>query len=257
MEKVILSKAKATANIYLNRPEAFNSLDLDTVEQLEKAVLEVDQDDSIKVLIIRGKGKSFCTGADLKYFLGIANDPQKVMRFIDQINRAFDSLENCKVPVIAVVHGHCLAGGCELLISCDLALASTDSIIGDQHSNYGLIPGAGGTQRLPRLIGIRRAKELLFTGKWLPGAEAAKYGLVLKAVPPEQLDGEVKELIESILQKSSKGLSLMKKLVNEGMQIDQKTAIELEVAMFHNYFPMEDFQEGLRAFREKRKPKFN
>lgn len=257
MGKVVLSKAKAVANIYLNRPEAFNSLDLDTVDELEKAALEVDRDESIKVMIIRGKGQSFCTGADLKYFLSIAADAKKVMRFIDQINRAFNSLENCRVPVIAVVHGHCLAGGCELLISCDLAVASNDAIIGDQHANFGLIPGAGGTQRLPRLIGIQRAKELLYTGKWLPGAEAEKYGLVLKAVPAEQLDGEVDTLIDSILKKSSRGLNLMKKLVNQGMQIDQKTAIELEVAMFHNYFPMEDFQEGLRAFREKRKPKFN
>jgi len=256
MEKVILTKRDAVATILLNRPEAFNSLDFDTVKQMEDASMNVQEDRGIKVVLVRGKGKSFCTGADLKYLRSIAASRNEVARFIEQINRAFNSLENLRVPVIAIVHGHCLAGGCELLISCDLALASTNAIIGDQHANFGLIPGAGGTQRLPRMIGIQRAKELLYTGKWLSGIEAEEYGLVLKAIDPSELDNEAEKIAKSIVEKSSAGISYMKKLVNQGMQIDLHNAVELEVATFLNYYHSEDVQEGLLAFQEKRKPKF-
>jgi enoyl-CoA hydratase/carnithine racemase len=256
MEKVILNKEGNVAKISLNRPEAFNSMDYDLVKELEEVVIEVDKDESIKVIVLRGEGKSFCTGADLKYFLSIKDDRIKLARFIDQINRACNSLEDVRVPVLAVVHGHCLAGGCEMLISCDLAIASTDAIIGDQHANFGLIPGAGGTQRLPRLIGIQRAKELLYTGKWLSGAEAERYGLVLKAVAPSKLDEEINILVERITEKSAEGVAHMKKLVNKGMQIDLPNAIELEVATFLHYFPGEDVKEGLDAFVQKRKPQF-
>ena len=256
MEKVILSKNDKVGNILLNRPQAFNAFDYDTVKELEEASLEVERDKSIKALVIRGKGESFCTGADLEYFQSIASDREKLARFIDQINRAFNSLENLRVPVVAVVHGHCLAGGCEMLISCDLAMASTDAMIGDQHANFGLIPGGGGTQRLPRLIGIQRAKELLYTGRWLSGSEAEKYGLVLKAVEPSKLDEEVDKLVELIIQKSSTGVGYMKRLVNKGMQIDLQSAIELEVATFLHHFPSDDVKEGLQAFSQKRKPRF-
>ena len=142
----------------LNCPEAYNSLDYETAEGFEKALREVEVDRRIKALVVRGKGKSFCTGADLKYFRIIQDDRSAGRNFVLQNNRAFDGLENIRVPVIAAVHGHCLAGGCELLQSCDLALASTEAIIGDQHANFGLIPGAGGTQRLPRLVGLQKAK---------------------------------------------------------------------------------------------------
>ena len=256
MEKVILKKKDRVATILLNRPDAYNSLDYDTVKQLEEATMEVERDESIKVVVIKGQGKSFCTGADLKYFLSIKEDSRKLARFIDQINRAFNSLENLRVPVLAVVHGHCLAGGCEMLISCDLAIAATDAVIGDQHANFGLIPGGGGTQRLPRLIGLQRAKELLYSGKWLSGAEAERYGLVLKAVEPSKLDDEVNKLVERITEKSAEGVAHMKRLVNKGMQIDLPNAIELEVATFLHYFSGEDVKEGLDAFVQKRKPNF-
>jgi enoyl-CoA hydratase/carnithine racemase len=256
MKKVILIKRDGMATILLNRPEAFNSLDFDTVKQMEDAALDVRNDEGIKVVLVKGKGKSFCTGADLKYFRSIAADRKRLACFITQINRAFNSLENLRVPVIAVVHGHCLAGGCELLISCDLALAGTDAVIGDQHANFGLIPGAGGTQRLPRVIGVQRAKELLYMGKWLSGIEAEKYGLVLRAVEPTELDNEAEKIARSIMEKSSFGIGCMKKLVNLGMQIDLHTAVELEVATFLEHFHSEDVREGLSAFQEKRRPKF-
>ncbi|MCG6536541.1 MAG: enoyl-CoA hydratase/isomerase family protein, partial [Syntrophales bacterium LBB04] len=209
------------------------------------------------VLLVRGKGKSFCSGADLKYFLSIQNDPVSLKRFIAQINRAFDGLEALRMPVIAVVHGHCLAGGFEMLQACDLALASTEAIIGDQHANFGLMPGAGGTQRLPRRIGLQRAKELLYTGRWLTGAEAETYGLVLKALPHDQLEDEVNRLVSKIIEKSTAGLARIKRSVNRGMEMTLREAIALEVETFLEYFPSDDPLEGLKAFSEKRKPRFS
>lgn len=256
MKKIIFEKRGRLATLFINRPDVYNALDLDTVKEMEEAERLVEDDRDIKVLLVRGKGKSFCTGADLKYFLSIQRDPAAVERFITQINRAFDGLENLRVPVIAVAHGHCLAGGFELLQACDLALASTDAVIGDQHANFGLVPGAGGTQRLPRFIGIQLAKELLYTGRWLTGVEAETYGLVLKAIAPSELDEAVNRLVEKVVEKSATGLAHMKKLVNRGMCMALREAIDLEVQTFLNYFPTDDPQEGLVAFQKKRKPKF-
>ena len=257
MEKIRLQREGAVATLTLNRPEAFNSLDLETVQGIERALREVEEDRRLRVLVVRGEGKSFCTGADLKYFRSIQEDRSAVRDFVLQINRAFDGLESLRVPVIAAVHGHCLAGGFELLQACDLALASTDAAIGDQHANFGLIPGAGGTQRLPRLIGPQRAKELLFTGRWLTGVEAAACGLVLRAVPRADLGGEVGRLASSIASKSAGGLACMKRLVQRGMQVDLEKAVAMEVEVFLGYFFSADVREGLRAFQEKRKPRFD
>jgi enoyl-CoA hydratase len=257
MEKVILEKRGRAATLFINRPAAFNAFDLDTVKEIEDMIRLVEKDGEIKVLLVRGKGQNFCTGADLKYFFSIQRDPIALERFITQINRAFDSLEQLRVPVIAVVDGHCLAGGFELLQACDMALASTEAVIGDQHANFGLMPGAGGTQRLPRLIGLQRARELLYTGRWLTGEEAEAYGLVLKALPPDQLEGEVQRLVATILEKSSSGLACMKDTVNRGIGMGLHEAIALEVKTFLHYFPTNDPQEGLAAFREKRKPRFS
>jgi len=256
MKRVMLEKRGGAATLLMNRPVAFNAFDLDTVLEMEEAAKLVEEDREIRVLLVRGKGQNFCTGADLKYFLGIQRDPVALERFIAQINRAFDSLEDLRVPVIAVVQGHCLAGGFELLQACDMALASTEAVIGDQHANYGLMPGAGGTQRLPRLVGLQRAKELLYTGRWLSGAEAQAYGLVLKAVPPDRLEDEVNRLVSNILEKSSTGLACMKKVVNRGLGMELRAAIALEVKTFLGYFPTGDPREGLTAFREKRRPIF-
>jgi enoyl-CoA hydratase len=256
MEKVILEKRDQVATLFINRPDAYNAFDLDTVIAMKEAANLVENDKDIKVLLVRGRGKSFCTGADLKYFLGIQRDPVALERFIAQINKAFNGLEDLRVPVIAVVHGHCLAGGFELLQACDLAVASTEAVIGDQHVNFGLMPGAGGTQRLPRLIGLQRAKELLFTGRWLTGAEAETYGLVLKALPYDQLESEVNRLVSKIIEKSSTGLTLIKKVVNRGMGMELREAIDLEVRTFLDYFPTDDPRKGLLAFQERRKPSF-
>ncbi|MCX5829062.1 MAG: enoyl-CoA hydratase/isomerase family protein [Deltaproteobacteria bacterium] len=256
MKKVILEKKDRAATLFINRADAFNALDLETVLEMEDAVHMVEHDREIKVLLVRGKGKNFCTGADLKYFLTIQRDAVALESFISQINRTFNSMENLRVPVIAVVHGYCLAGGFELLQACDLAISSTDAVIGDQHANYGLMPGAGGTQRLPRIIGRQRAKELLYTGRWLSGKEAQEYGLVIKALPPDELEREVEHIVARIVEKSSDGLACMKKVLNQGMEMSMQDGISLEVRTFLNYFPSEDPVSGLIAFSEKRKPKF-
>ena len=158
---------------------------------------------------------------------------------------------------VAEVNGFCVAGGLELMLACDLAVASEDARIGDGHLNFGQLPGAGGSQRLPRAIGATRAKQLIYTGRLIDGREAERIGLVAEAVPSDALAATVDTLIETMLEKSPLGLARAKLLVNEGMRCDLAAALELEIDLVHDYATTsEDAIEGLMAFKDKRKPKF-
>ena len=165
-------------------------------------------------------------------------------------------LEEFPRPVIAVVHGFVLAGGLEMMMACDLAIAAEDAQIGDQHANYGLFPGGGSTQRLPRLIGQRRAKELMFLGGRITGRQAEAIGLVNKAVPPGDLEREVEQWVRNLVQKSPSGLGYMKACIRRSGEVPLAAGLDLEQSIFLNYARLGDMQEGLRAFREKRTPEF-
>ena len=158
-ERIILEKEDKVAKIILNRPQIHNPLDYKTAVEIEAALSEIEHDSNIKVLIIRGAGNTLSAGADLKYLKSVRNQPEQIAQFISKINQAFNHLEEISIPVIAVIKGYALAGGLELMLACDLCIAADDAVIGDQHSNFGLIPGGGGSQRLPRVIGARKAKS--------------------------------------------------------------------------------------------------
>ena len=158
--------------------------------------------------MVRGEGRAFCSGADLIAMDAAFADHSRLSRYLEEINACLFRLEELPVPVIAAVHGFVLAGGLELMLACDMAIAAEDARIGDQHVNFGLMPGGGSTQRLPRRIGMQRAMELLTTGRWLSGAEAAAWGLVLRAVPVEKLDQELEELLSPLRTKSPPRLGL-------------------------------------------------
>ena len=159
-------------------------------------------------------------------------------------------------PVIAAVNGIALAGGLEVVEACDIAIASEDARLGDQHANYGLLPGGGGSQRLPRLIGRRKAMELLLTGDWISAKEAEAIGLVNKAVPADKLEETVNEFAQKLAERSPLTSKTLKKLVNEGMQMDLDAALDLEINTVAPLFGSEDVIEGFSAFNEKRKPVF-
>jgi len=241
-------------HIRLNRPEVRNCLDYTLVAELERAVGELAT--ATRVIVMQGAGGHFCTGADLVYVRSVQHDPRAMCQFIEQINRAFFQIEQAPVPVIASVAGYALAGGFEMLQACDIVIVAEDAVLGDQHANYGLLPGGGGSQRLPRLIGRQRALGLLLSGEWISGKEAAAWGLAYRAVPVTELDQQTTAIAQRLAARSREGLRLMKQLVRQGMERPLAAGIELEVNTFCAYVEGADPEEGLRAFQERRPPQF-
>ena len=180
---VRLEQENFVATLRLNRPDALNALSPELLEEFSHAVLSVSQDEAVKVLVVRGEGRAFCAGADLLFLESILDDLAQLPPYIQRLNDCFFQLEELPIPTIALVHGFALAGGLELMMACDLAIVAEDSRLGDQHANFGLIPGGGSTQRLPRRVGMQRAMELLTTGSWISGGQAVDWGLALRAVP--------------------------------------------------------------------------
>ncbi len=254
--RIILDKADGAATLILNRPDVLNALDIETMLEIENAVKDVKKDDTLKVLVITGKGRAFSAGADLKAIEPLLDDSQKIEVFLRTWHHVMTYIENATKPIIAAVNGLALAGGLELVLVCDLAIAAEEARLGDQHANFGLIAGGGGSQRLPRLIGIRKAKELLLTGNWISGKEAAQIGLVNRAVPSDKLEEAVGEMVSSLTSKSPVASRTIKDLVNRGMQADLYTGLDLEVWATIRHDQTEDARERIAAFKEKRKPNF-
>lgn len=255
--KIILDKKEGIARITMNRPEAMNGLDADILHEMETALNESENDDQIRVVVITGKGRAFSAGADLKYQLNvIAGDIVRRLEFIRLVRRVTDTIYNLSKPVIAAVNGFALAGGLEILLACDLAIAADNAQIGDQHINYALLPGAGSSQRLPRLIGARKAKEYLFTGKWMSAQEAEKLGLVNQVVPADKLEEAVNEMATKLASKSPLTMKEIKRLANQGLETDLHAGLEMEGQACVLHAASDDANEGLRAFIEKREPKW-
>ena len=254
---VKLEKENAVATIRLARPAALNAISPGLLSDLEGAVGEVERDESIKALVIRGEGRAFCAGADLVYFESAFREPGELHRYLTRLNECLFRLEELPIPVIAAVHGFALAGGLELVMACDMALAAADARLGDQHVNFGLMPGGGSTQRLPRRVGMQLAMELLTTGKWLSGAEAAACGLVLRAVPEAELDDALESLLSPLRTKSRPGLGWIKSVTRQGRDMTIRQGVALETLAFVQYVSSSQHPaEGIRAFQEKRQPEF-
>jgi enoyl-CoA hydratase len=253
---IILEKKDGVAWITLNRPKALNALAPDTHRQLQHALLEIDRDPEVRVVAITGAGRAFCAGGDLKWISSHRDDPSTITGYGQLFHDTFYIMEHMSKVIIAMVNGLCYAGGIELMEACDLAYAAEEIMLGDQHATYGLIPGGGGSQRLPRLIPLRKAKELLFTGDWITAKEAEQYGLINKAVPADKLKDHVIEVVNKLLQRSPMASKYIKYAVNRGMQVDLYTGVELEKSASMAHFQTEDSKEGILAFMEKRNPKF-
>lgn len=236
--------------VLLNRQRVLNALNYTVVLELEQAVRELEKQS--RVILIEGAGEHFCAGADLRYVA----ETDKLRELIEQINRAFFCIERVPIPVVAAVQGYALAGGFELMQACDVVIVADNAVIGDQHSNFGLIPGGGGTQRLPRLIGRQRALALLLSGDRLTGQEAVAWGLAYRSVPFAQLAEQSLAFAQKLATKSQGGLKTLKYLVDHGSEKELTEAIELEVNTFLEWVPGRDAQEGLHAFQERRTPDF-
>jgi len=250
---IILEKKGGMAKITLNRPQVLNALDTKTLQEIEAAVGDIANDPSVRVVVITANGKAFCTGADL---MGGDAADWSLDNFLRLWNRAFSAIGNLSMPVIAAINGMALAGGLELVMVCDLAIAADDVKLSDQHANYGLVPGGGASQRLPRLVGIRKAKELLYTGDRISPAEAERLGLVNKVVPADKLEEATNELATKLLGKSPMALKAVKRLVNHGMDSSLDAGLEMEMLAATAHGSTEDMAEGIKAFIERRPPQF-
>ena len=242
--------------IELARPEKFNCLSLDVHQRISAARAEFEADRNIRSILIRAQGKHFCTGADLTEVKGKLNDPAALDHFIAFGMKNLRALETSTLPVVVAVQGLCLAGGIELMLSCDVCFAAESAQFGDQHAQFGLIPGWGGSQRLTRLMGLRRALDLMFSARWLKADEARQAGLVNYVVPDADLHQAALEYCQTIATRSRRGIAEMKRLAREGadMAIDQQMRLERDAAV--RALPGEDVAEGLDAFENRRKPAF-
>lgn len=256
-QTIIYEKKQHTAWIYLNRSEDMNSLSKTLVIEMLHILNEVEKDEFIRVIVLSGKGKAFCAGADLKELLAdIEKKPDGQKGLLDHAGEFIAGLTHLSKPLIAALNGITLAGGLEIAMAADIVIASEKAKIGDAHANFGVLPGAGGAVRLPRKIGVNRAKYLLFTGDFISAQEMKNYGFVHEVVPAEELEQVVQKVADKIAVKSPLVLKEMKKLVHDGLEQPLDIALKQELLALKNHTRSYDFQEGLSAFSEKRKPDF-
>jgi enoyl-CoA hydratase len=249
-ENIVFEKEENIAIITFNRPEAMNALNNQTRAEFGQAIEDVAMDDAIKVLILTGSGKAFVAGSDIKEF----NETTPFAAH--NIKRLGEMVEKLEKPVIAAVNGFCLGGGNEIAMGCDIIIASEKAKFGQTEINIGIIPGGGGTQRLPRLIGVCRAKELIYTGDIIRAEEADRLGLVNRVVPMDELMPVARELAKKIAVKSAAALKLAKTAINRGMQTNLESGLKYEYELYSLSLSLEDKLEGVNAFLEKRAPKF-
>ena len=254
-ENIIFQVEEGIATITFNRPKALNALNSALLEEFSKALDDIAADDNIRVLVLTGAGdKSFVAGADISELATYSSLTAK--NFAQKGHGIIAKLQQLPIAVIAAVNGFALGGGTEIAIACDFIYASENAKFGQPEINLGLIPGFGGTQRLPRLIGSNRAKELVFTGKMISAAEAEKIGLANKVVPQDQLMEEVIKTATEIASKGKASLRAAKQAINNGLNTDLATGIHIEVEAFGMCYASSDSKEGTSAFLEKRKPEF-
>lgn len=245
------------ARAVLNRPAQLNAISPALLEDLDRVCEAVEKDRALRVVTLTAAGRAFCAGADLKAVKELVPDPVRWSGFMRLWHRVFNRVEALPAPVIAGVHGLALAGGLELVLVADLVVMDATARLGDQHTNFGLIAGGGGSQRLPRLIGARRAKELMLLGGWLDAEQALAWGLVNKVVPAGQVGPAVEELARALAQKSGAASRTAKRLVDQGLDLSLADGLELELRLAGEHMRSADAAEGLRAFAEKRAPAFN
>jgi enoyl-CoA hydratase len=246
---------ESLATITLNRPQALNAINLAMVGELEQAVRQVRDDSGVRVVVVTGAGdKAFAAGADITEFKAMS--PIDAWMFVQRLQRLFLEIERLPKSVIAAVNGYALGGGCELMMACDIVYASDAAKIGQPEINLGIIPGAGGTQRLARLIGKQRAKELVLTGEMIDAQEAWGLGLLNKVVPADQLLIEVRKLADKLATKGPLTVKAAKDAIEDGYDMALERALAYEAKLFALCFATEDKAEGVNAFLEKRPPKF-
>ena len=243
------------ASVTLNRPEAMNALSTSMNEELYRVITKLQEDSEVRAVVINGAGeRAFSAGADLKERRAMSGEEK--WRHTLKLAETFNAIERMRVPVIAAIHGYALAGGCELALACDIRIAAEDAVFGLPETGIGIFPGAGGTVRLPRLIGKGKAKELIFSGRLISAREAQSIGLVEKVVPDSELLDESFRLARDISSKAPLAIQAAKELINHGLEMHLSEALELSNTLHQPLDSSKDYAEGLAAFVEKRNPYF-
>ena len=255
LQNVNFQKKDAIATIELHRPQKKNSLNTELRRELEECLKELTNDRNVRVAIITGGEEIFCAGADISE-IQESTSAESAYRHSREFQILCDQIEGLPQPVVAAVSGYALGGGCELALACDFRIASTTAKFGLPEIKIGAFPGGGGTQRLPRLIGASKAKELIFTGDPITAEEALALGLVMKIVPKEKLLEEAKSFAAKLAALPRLALQSSKSLINRGLEMELNSALELEARSFGTLAMTHDLHEGTLAFLEKRKPNF-
>ena len=242
------------ARIWLNRPSKRNSLTRGLFRRLDDALSEVDADPEIRAVVLRGRGHMFCSGFDLDEMAGTVLTGVHGWDGTEAGGKVIAKLHDLKKPTICVIEGFATAGGFELMLACDFAIAADESRIGDLHIRRALHGGAGPIYRLPRMLGLRRAKELVLTGKLLSGTIAAQWGLVNESVPGDQIDEAVERWLASLIDKSPLQMQISKMTINQGLDASVEALVTLERLAFALTMQSDDAKEGVAAFLEKRDP---
>jgi enoyl-CoA hydratase/carnithine racemase len=254
-DPVLVERRPPAALVTLNRPEKHNALTLDLLRRLQNVFGELGDDASVRAVVLHGSGRSFSTGMDLDDLSTVASvaDTQRVLAVFRDANAA---IERCPKPVIAAIAGYCVTGGLELALACDVRIAADNAKFGITSARIGTVAGAGGTQRLPRLVGAARAKELLFSAEFIDARDADRIGLVNHVVPLGQEVERALEMARVFAQRAPLSLWFAKTAVNVGLTMPLEAALAFEIGLTAQLFTTEDKAEGMRAFIEKRAAEF-
>lgn len=252
--KLILEKQGPVCIVKINNPQAMNALNSTVLEELNQAFDEIATDKSTTVVVLTGEGRAFVAGADISQMAAMSAVEGK--QFGELGAMVFRKIELLEKPVIAAINGFALGGGCELAMACDIRIASAKAKMGQPEVGLGITPGFSGTQRLSRIVGIAKAKELIFTADVIDAAEAHRIGLVNKVVEPEELMPETMKMALKIAKKAPIAVKYSKEAINRGVQTDIDTAIGIEASLFGLCFSTEDQKTGMKAFLEKQEPEY-
>ena len=254
-KNTLYEKGDGIATVTINRLQVLNALNPETVKEISARLDDAMKDENVHVIVITGAGdRAFSAGADLNIMEGISAAKAREFSKIGQ--EVFEKVETFDKPIIAAINGYALGGGLELAMACDLRIASENAKMGQPEINVGLIPGWGGTQRLPRYVGKAIAKELIFTGKMIDAKTAEHYGLVNAVVPPDQLKTAVTAMAKEVMKKPRVGIKLAKELINSSTETNPRTGFAHEAESFGVVSQTDEFKEGVKTFIETKKPKY-
>ncbi len=253
-KSLLYEKDGAIRIIKLNRPREMNALNDELIEELSMAMDLVSADDEARAAIITGGEKVFAAGGDIAFMSSA--DPITVEKFVDNVRQALEKIEKSSKPVVAAISGLALGGGCELALACDIRIAAEGTIFGQPEINLGIIPGAGGTQRLARTVGSGWAKQMVMLGQNIDADQALKIGLVTEVAAKDELMNRAKKIAQTLASKPPVALKAAKSCINYGMNVDLSSGLAFEIKSLCFLFATEDQKEGMKAFIEKRKPVF-